>query len=146
MYGCEAWTLTLKEENKLLVAERKIYRKILGPTKQVDGAWRFRRNVDVEDLVGEPNIIGESKSARLRWLGHVERMGEDRAAKRAYLGQPTGRRPIGRPRYRWLDEVRKDLCDMQVADWRLVVQDRNNWRSLVSEAKIQFGSLSRRSN
>ncbi|KAI8425056.1 hypothetical protein MSG28_006924 [Choristoneura fumiferana] len=85
-------------------------------------------------------------SARLRWLGHVERMGEDRAAKRAYLGQPTGRRPIGRPRYRWLDEVRKDLCDMQVADWRLVVQDRNNWRSLVSEAKIHFGSLSRRSN
>ncbi|KAI8419820.1 hypothetical protein MSG28_008458 [Choristoneura fumiferana] len=54
-------------------------------------------------------------------------------------------RPIGRPRYRWLDEVRKDLCDMQVADWRLVVQDRNNWRSLVSEAKIHFGSLSRRS-
>ncbi|XP_073956550.1 uncharacterized protein [Choristoneura fumiferana] len=77
MYGCEAWTLTLKEENKLLVAERKIYRKILGPTRQVDGAWRVRRNVDVEDLVGEPNIIGESKSARLRWLGHVERMGED---------------------------------------------------------------------
>ncbi|XP_073948969.1 uncharacterized protein [Choristoneura fumiferana] len=76
--------------------------------------YLLMRNVDVEDLVGEPNIIGESKSARLRCLGHVERMGEDRAAKRAYLGQPTGRRPIGRPRYRWLYEVRKDLCDMQL--------------------------------
>lgn len=61
----------------------------------------------------EPNIIGETKAARLRWLGHVERMEEDRAVKRVYSGRPTGRRPVGRPRYRWLDEVLKDINDLQ---------------------------------
>ncbi|XP_063529640.1 uncharacterized protein LOC134740914 [Cydia strobilella] len=79
VYGCEAWTLTLKEENKLLVAERKIFRRILGPIRREVGSWRVRKNLEVEELVGEPNIIGESKAARLRWLGHVERMGEDPA-------------------------------------------------------------------
>ncbi|KAI5633037.1 hypothetical protein NE865_14255 [Phthorimaea operculella] len=141
MYGCEAWTLTLKEENKLLVAERKIFRKILGPTQREDGTWRSRKNLEMEQLISEPNIIGEIKSARLRWLGHVERMGEDRAAKRAYLGQPHGQRPVGRPRYRWIDEVQKDLGALQMADWRQAAQNREEWRNLVSEAKIHFGSL-----
>lgn len=145
MYGCEAWTLTLKEENKLLVAERKILRKILGPTREVDGTWRIRKNQEIEDLVGEPNIMGETKSARLRWLGHVERMKEDRAVKRAYMGRPAGRRPVGRPRYRWIDQVHKDLCELHIADWQQAAQHREEWRTLVSEAKIHFGSLSQRS-
>ncbi|KAI5635421.1 guanylate kinase domain-containing protein [Phthorimaea operculella] len=142
MYGCEAWTLTQKEENKLLVAERKIYRKMLGPTRRDDGSWRVRKNRELEELVAEPNIIGEINSARIRWLGHLERMGEDRAVKRAYLGKPNGKRPVGRPRYRWADEAEKDLLQLQHPDWRTTAQDRDSWRLLVSEAKILFGSLS----
>ncbi|CAG9116720.1 unnamed protein product [Plutella xylostella] len=145
MYGSEAWTLTLKEENKLLVAERKVMRKMLGPTRREDGCWRVRKNQEIEDLISEPNIIGQIKSQRLRWLGHLQRMGEDRAAKRAYLGIPSGRRPVGRPKYRWSDEVGKDLRQLQAGDWRATAQDRDQWRLLVSEAKIHFGSLSQRS-
>ncbi|KAI5646595.1 hypothetical protein NE865_01529 [Phthorimaea operculella] len=134
-----------KEEEKLLVAERKILRKILGPVKNEDGIWRIRKNKEIEDIVREPNIIGESKAARLRWLGHVERMEEDRAVKKAYLGRPMGKRPVGRPRYRWTDEVIKDLHALQKPDWKQTAQNREEWRAVVSEAKIHFGSLSQRS-
>ncbi|KAI5637037.1 reverse transcriptase (RNA-dependent DNA polymerase) domain-containing protein [Phthorimaea operculella] len=67
---------------------------------------------------------------------------EDRAVKRAYLGKPNGKRPVGRPRYRWADEAEKDLLQLQHPDWRTTAQDRDSWRLLVSEAKILFGSLS----
>lgn len=72
-------------------------------------------------------------------------MGEDRAAKRAYLGQPTGRRPVGRPRYRWRDMVEADLRVIHANNWQDTAQDRTEWRVLVSEAKTHFGSLSRES-
>ncbi|KAJ0179056.1 hypothetical protein K1T71_005831 [Dendrolimus kikuchii] len=142
MYGCEAWTLTLKEENQLLVTERKVLRKILGPTIKEDGSWRVRTNSEIEDLMAEPNIIGEIKSHRLRWLGHVERMEEDRGVKKAYLGRPVGRRPVGRPKYRWKDRVEADLTALQAHNWQDTAQDRGKWRALVSEAKTHFGSLS----
>jgi hypothetical protein len=145
MYGCEIWALTLKEENRLLVTERRILRKILGPAKKEDGGWRMRKNREIEEMVNEPNIIGETKAARLRWLGHITRMGEDRAVKRAYVGRPNGRRPVGRPRYRWRDEVEKDLRELRAPDWLETAQERERWRSLVSEAKIHFGSLRQRS-
>ncbi|XP_045541701.1 uncharacterized protein LOC123723183 [Papilio machaon] len=120
-------------------------RKILGPKQREDGSWRIRYNAEIEALVGEPNILGEAKAHRLRWLGHLMRMGEDRNAKAAYLGTPTGRRPIGRPRYRWRDAVELDLLELQAMDWQEKAQDRQVWRSLVSEAKTHFGSLRQRS-
>ncbi|KAJ0170766.1 hypothetical protein K1T71_013538 [Dendrolimus kikuchii] len=141
----EAWTLTLKEENQLLVAERKVLRKILGPTKREDGSWRVRSNLEIENLVAEPNIIGEIKAHRLRWLGHVERMGEDRSVRKAYLGRPVGRRPVGRPKYRWKDRVEADLSELGASNWQETAQDREKWHVLVSEAKTHFGSLSQRS-
>ncbi|CAG9127431.1 unnamed protein product [Plutella xylostella] len=119
---------------------------MLGPTRREDGSWRVRKNQEIEDLISEPNIIGQIKSQRLRWLGHLQRMGEDRAAKRAYLGVPSGRRPVGRPKYRWSDEVGKDLRQLQAGVWRETAQDRDQWRLLVSEAKIHFGSLSQRND
>ncbi|KAG7311679.1 hypothetical protein JYU34_002732 [Plutella xylostella] len=145
MYGCEAWTLTQKEESQLLVAERKVLRKIFGPRQRPDGSWRVLKNAELEDLMAGANIVGETKAHRLRWLGHLQRMGEDRSAKRAYMGRPTGRRPVGRPRYRWSDAVEADLRELQVVDWRETALDRQKWRSLVSEAKTHFGSLSQRS-
>lgn len=61
------------------------------------------------ELVGQLNIIGKIKTHRFRWSGHLEKMGEDRNVKRAYLGRPTSRRPVGRPRYRWSNAVEVDL-------------------------------------
>ncbi|KAM3957800.1 putative transposon-derived protein F52C9.6 [Aphomia sociella] len=110
MYGCESWTLSLKEENKLLVAERKVLRKILGPKRQIDESWRVRKNREMEELVAEPNIIGKYKAARLRWFGHLERMEEDRADKRVYVGRPhqlMRKRPVGRL-YTSVNELFKD--------------------------------------
>ncbi|KAI8432332.1 hypothetical protein MSG28_004746 [Choristoneura fumiferana] len=77
-------------------AERKVLRKILGPVKRDDGTWRTRKNREIQELVAEPycNIIGVTKSHRLRWFGLLLRMGEDRAAKRAYVGRPAGRRQV----------------------------------------------------
>ena len=141
MYGCEAWTLTLKEEDRLLVAERKILRKIFGPIQRSDGSWRVRKNAEIEELLAAPNIVGETKSHRLRWLGHLERMGGNRAVKRAYEGSVTGRRPVGRPRYRWRDMVTADLRELQAEDWQSTAQNRDKWHVLVSVAKTHFGSL-----
>ncbi|XP_061729925.1 uncharacterized protein LOC133534706 [Cydia pomonella] len=99
----------------------------------------------IEELVAEPNIMGESKAHRLRWLGYLEGMDEDRNVKRAYLGRLAEGRPIGRPRYRWSDMVEADLRELRVDNWREVAQDREKWRCLVSDAKSHFGSLSQRS-
>ncbi|XP_026737112.1 uncharacterized protein LOC113500489 [Trichoplusia ni] len=90
MYGCEAWTLTQTEEKKLLITERKQnQRKILGPVQRPDGSWRLRKNAEIEEFPAIPNIIGKIKAHRLCWLGHVERMEEDRGVKRAYFpGDP----------------------------------------------------------
>ncbi|KAI8437978.1 hypothetical protein MSG28_010638 [Choristoneura fumiferana] len=120
----------------------KVLRKILGPVKRDDGTWRIRKNREIQELVAEPNIIGVTKSHRLRWFGHLLRMGEDRAAKRAYVGRPAGRRPVGRPRCRWEDSVQADLRRLQVEDWQEAAHDRDRWHALVSEAKTLFGSLS----
>ncbi|KAI8435497.1 hypothetical protein MSG28_003794 [Choristoneura fumiferana] len=127
MYGCEAWTLTHKEEYQLLVAERKVLRKILGPVKRDDGSWRIRKKREIQELVAEPNIIGITKSHRLRWFGHLLRMGEDRAAERAYAGRTVSRRII-------------DVSTTTTGD--VAVHDRDRWHALVSEAKTLFGSLS----
>ncbi|CAG9130935.1 unnamed protein product [Plutella xylostella] len=89
-----------------------------------DGSWRVLKNAELEDLMAGANIVGETKAHRLRWLGHLQRMGEDRSAKRAYMGRPTGRRPAGRPRYRWSDAVEADLRELQVVDWRETALDR----------------------
>ncbi|XP_038214255.1 uncharacterized protein LOC119834051 [Zerene cesonia] len=124
---------------KLLVTERKVLRKILGPIRSDDGSWRIRTNKEVEELFDEPNILGEVKAHRLRWLGHVLRMGDDRAVKRVYLGRPTGRRPVGRPKYRWADQVTNDLVALRRSDWSNIVPCRDKWRLLLLEAKTHFG-------
>ncbi|CAH2228590.1 jg22546 [Pararge aegeria aegeria] len=74
MCGCESSISTQKEEKKLLVTEKKIFRKILGLIRREEGGLRLRNNQGIEDLVAQHNIIGKTKSARLRWLRHLERI------------------------------------------------------------------------
>jgi hypothetical protein len=87
LYGCEGWSLTLREECRLRVFENKVLRRILGPKRvDVTGEWRRLHNEELYALYSSPNIIRLIKSRRLRWAGHVARMGERRGAYRALVG------------------------------------------------------------
>jgi hypothetical protein len=84
-------------------------------------------------VYSSPNIIRAIKSRRLRWAGHVAHMGERRGAYRALVGKPEGRRPLGRPRRRWEDNIKMDLREVGCwgTDWVNLAQDRDRWRALV---------------
>ena len=91
-------------------------------------------NEELNDLYCSPNIVRVIKSRRMRWAGHVARMGEERAVYRVLVGKLEGRRPLGRPRCRWVYNVRVDLQEVGCGymDWTGLVQDRDRWRTLVS--------------
>ncbi|KAJ4427168.1 hypothetical protein ANN_24784 [Periplaneta americana] len=109
LYGCETWTLTLREEQRLRVFENKVLRKIFGAKRdEVTGEWRKLHNAELHALYSSPDIIRNIKFRRLRWAGHVARMGESRNAHRVLVGMPEGKRPLGRPRRRWEDNIKMD--------------------------------------
>jgi len=89
---------------------------------------------ELNDLYSSPNIVQVIKSRRMRWAGHVARMGEERWEYRVLLGKPEGRRPLGIPRRRWVDKIRMDLQEVGCGymDWFGLAQDRDRWRTLVS--------------
>ena len=136
LYGCETWSLTLREERKLRVFENMVLRKIFGPRRdEVTGEWRRLYNEELNDFYSSPNIVRVIKSRRMRWAGHVARMGEERGdVCRVLVGKPEGRKPLGRPRSRWVYNIRMDLQELGCGymDWIGLVQDRDRWRTLVS--------------
>ena len=89
---------------------------------------------ELNDLYSSPNIVRVIKSRRMRWAGHVARMGEERGVYRVLVGKPEGRRPLGRPTRRWVDNIRMDLQEVGCGnvDWIGLAQDRDRWRTLVS--------------
>ena len=97
------------------------------------GEWRRLNNEELNDLYSSPNIVWVIKSRRMRWAGHVARMGEERGVYRVLLGKPEGKRPLGRPRRRWVD-IRMDLREVGCGymDWIGLAYDRDRWRTLVS--------------
>ncbi|KAJ4446515.1 hypothetical protein ANN_13211 [Periplaneta americana] len=132
LYGCETWTLTLREEHRFRVFENKVLRKIFGAKRdEVTGEWRKLHNTELHALYSSPNIIRNIKSRRLRWAGHVARMGESRNAYRVLVGRPEGKRPLGRPRRRWEDNIKMDLREVGYddRDWINLAQDRDRWRA-----------------
>ena len=134
LYGCETLSLTLREERKLRVFENMVLR-ISGPRRdEVTGEWRSLYNEELNDLYSSPNIVRVIKSRRMRWAGHVARMVEERGAYRVLVGKPEGKRPLGRPRRRWVDNIRMDLQEVRCGyvDWIGLAQDRDRWRTLVS--------------
>jgi hypothetical protein len=99
LYGCEMWSVTLREVHKLRVFENRVLRRIFGPKKdEVTGEWRKLRNKELHDLYSSPIIIRMIKSQRMRWAGHVAQMGEKGNAYKLLVGKPEGKRPLGRPR------------------------------------------------
>jgi hypothetical protein len=104
LYGCETWSLTLREEHRLSVFENKLLRRIFRPKRdEVAGRWRKLHNEELRDLYSSPSIIRIIKSRRMRWAGHVARMGEKRNEYMLLVGKPEGKRPLGRPRRRCVD-------------------------------------------
>jgi hypothetical protein len=96
--GAKTWSLTLKEEHRLGVFENRVLRRIFGPRRdEVTGEWRKLHNEELRDFHSSSSIIKIIKSRRMRWVGHVARMGEKRDAYRLLVGKPEGKRPLGRP-------------------------------------------------
>jgi hypothetical protein len=135
LYGCETWPLILREEHRLRVFENRVLRRIFGPKRdEATGEWRKLHDEELRDLYSSPSIIRIIKSKRMRWAGHVARMGEKRNAYRLLVGKPEGERPLGRPRRRLVDNIRMDLGEVGWGDvdWIGLVQDRNRWRAVVN--------------
>jgi hypothetical protein len=117
------------------VFENRVLRRIFGPKRDgVTWEWRRLHNEELNDLYSSPNIIPVIKSRRMRWAGHAARMGEGKGAYRILVGRPEGRRPLGRPRRRWEDNIKMDLQEVGLGgmDWIAMVQDRDRWRAVVS--------------
>jgi len=136
--------LTLWEERRLRVFENRVLRRIFGPRRdEVMGEWRRLHNEGLNDLYSSPNIVRVIKLRRMRWAGHVARMGEERGVYSVLVGKPEERRPLGRPRRRWADDIRTDLQEVGCGymDWIGLAQDRDRWRTLVSAVMNFSGSV-----
>jgi hypothetical protein len=108
--------LTLKEEHRLRVFENRVLRRIFRPKRnEVVGEWRKLHTEELRELYSSPSIIRIIKSRRMRWAGHVAGM-EKRNAFRLLVGNPEGKRPLGRPRCRWVDNIRMDLGEVGWGD------------------------------
>jgi len=89
LYGCEIWSLTLREERRLRVFENRVLRRVFGPKRdKITGEWRKLHNEELRDIYSLPNIVRVVTSRRMRWAGHVARMGEGRGVHRVLVGKP----------------------------------------------------------
>jgi hypothetical protein len=113
LYGCETWSLTLKEEHRLTVFENSVL-SIFGPKGEEDGSWRKLHNDELRSLYSSLNIVRLIKSRRMRWAGHVARMEEGRGVYRLFVGRPECKRPLGRPRRRWENNIKMELREVGI--------------------------------
>jgi hypothetical protein len=115
------------------VFENRVLRRIFGPKRdEVKGEWRKLHNEELHKLYSSPDIIRQVKSRRMRWAGHVTRMGEERKVYKVLVGKPEGKRPLGRRR--WEDGIGMDLRETGLGgvDWIRLAQDKDRWRAVVS--------------
>jgi hypothetical protein len=127
LYGFETWSLTLRKKHGLRVFGNRVLR-IFGPkSDEVMGVWRTLHNTELFDLYSSPSIIRMIKLWRIRWVGHVARMGKKRNTYRLLVGKPEGRRPLERPTQRWLDNIKMDFGETEWygVNWTGLAQDRD---------------------
>jgi hypothetical protein len=134
LYGCQTWSLILREKHRLRVFENRVLRRISGPKRdEVTGGWRKLHNEKLHGLYSSPSIIRVIKARRMRWAGHVAHMGEVRGAYNILVGKPEGRRPMGRSRRSWEDNINiLGEIGFGDVDWIHLAQDRDKWRALVN--------------
>jgi hypothetical protein len=122
------------EEHGLRIFEKRVLRKMFGPKREEDGSWRKLHSDELHNLYSSPNIVRVIKSRRMRWAGHVARMGEGRGFYRFLVGWPEGKRPLGRPRRRLKDNIKMDLRMIGIdgTNWIRLAQDRVQWRAFVN--------------
>jgi hypothetical protein len=117
------------------VFENRVLRRIFGPKRdEVTGGWRKLHNEELHNLYSSPSIIRMSKSRRMRLAGHVARMEEKRNGYKILVGMPEGKRPRGRSRHRWVDNIIMDLREIgwDGMDWTCLAEDRDQWRAVVN--------------
>jgi hypothetical protein len=127
LYGCETWSLTLREGHRLRVFQNRVLRGVMGPKREeITGQWRKLHNEELRDLYSSPNIICVIKSRRMRWMGHVARMGEGSGTYRVLLQKPEGKR--------WHNNITMDLKEIGWEDvgWIGLVQDRDKLWAVVN--------------
>jgi hypothetical protein len=134
-YGCETWSLTLREERRL---RNRVLRRVFGPKMdEVTEEWRKLHKEELNDLYSLPNIVRVVKLRRMRWAGHVARRGEERGVHRVLVGKPERKRPLVRSGRRWENTIKMDVQEVEGGhgDWMELAQDRDGWRALVSTVK-----------
>jgi hypothetical protein len=112
-----------------------VLRRIFGPKRDEDGSWRKLHNYELHNLYSSPNIVRVIKSRRMGWTGHLTHIGEGRGVYRVLVGRLEGKRPLGRPRRRWEDNIKIDLREIgihgTISIW--LAQDRFQWRAFVNK-------------
>jgi hypothetical protein len=133
LYECETWSLILREEHRLRLFDNRVLRRIFGPEREEDGSSRELHNDEPHNLYSSSNVVRVIKSRRMRWAGHVARMGEERGVYRVLVGRPEGKRPLRRPRRKWEDNIKMDLRGIGIdgANWIRLAQDRVQSRAFV---------------
>jgi hypothetical protein len=114
LYGCEIWSVNFREGHRLRVFENRVLRKIFGPEREEDESCKKLHNDALHSLYSSPTTVRVIKSRKMRWAGHVERMGEGRGFYRVLVGRPEGKRPLGRPRRGWEDNIKRDLREIGI--------------------------------
>jgi hypothetical protein len=112
-----------------------VLRRKYGPKRDEEtGGWRKLHNEELHGLYSSPSIVRVIKARRMRWAANVTRMGEVRSAYNILVGRPEGRRPLGRPRRRWEDNINMNLREIWFGDvdWIHWAHDRDRWRALVN--------------
>jgi len=130
LYGCETWSLILREGRRVRVYENRVLRRIFGPKRdEVTGEWRKLHNEELSDLYSSPNIVRGIKSRRMRRVGRAARTEDRSGMYRVLVGKTEGKRPLERCWRGWEDNIRMDLQEVGCGgmDWIELAQDRHRW-------------------
>jgi hypothetical protein len=134
-YVCETWGLKENIKYKLRVFQRKVLRRIYGPTKESGGTWRIEWNEELNGLIGNKNIVNYIKAQRLAWFGHVHRVPDNSMVKKVYEWSAALTGSLGRPKNRWEDDVKTDITKMKITNWKICMKNRSKWKEFVGKAK-----------